>query len=459
MAVGPFPDKGQLKSQHYCFDAAGDTFRQPTVARRRTDGVLVDPSTEPVRHDPPPARTVIRQLGRIHFLSPSLYRAFETSGYGPLAQLLDLYREDFHAADNLYELPHKDESVPRTEAYERVAARMTEILRTPYMETIEESLSRNLQAVLGRTASGADVSITMPTAEELLADVLRLRVQDDVHSPSLPIDRLGFGYQSLLRMAILSTYAELAPEGRPSAFLVEEPEAYLNPHLRRFFCTTLRQLADAGNDIFLTTHDPAFVSLVDYPTVMRIAKTEGSSTGRRCTERLEFSYERVAQKLRRGGNAEVLFAQSAILCEGQDDVAFIRVLLERLGCNPDSRSISIVDCGSRENLPDYIALLDELGIGMLVITDGDKTTAEANGKTAQDVAKVAAAAGARAFRFVEDIETALGTEKRKPNTVHLVEIAEGLDLTALPAEIEDLRKRLLDVCLPTSEATANSPTP
>jgi predicted ATP-dependent endonuclease of OLD family len=292
----------------------------------------------------------------------------------------------------------------------------------------------------------------MPTAEELLADVLRLRVQDDVYSPSLPIDRLGFGYQSLLRMAILRTYAELAPEGRPSVFLVEEPEAYLNPHLRRFFCSTLRKLAAAGNEIFLTTHDPAFVSLVDYPTVMRITKTEGSSAAHRCTERLDFSYERVAQKLRRGGNAEVLFAQFAILCEGQDDVAFTRVLLERLGCDPDSRSISIVDCGGRENLPDYIQLLDELDIGILVITDGDKTTAESNEKTAEHVGKVADAAGDRAFRFAEDIETALGTEKRKPNTIHLVEIAESLDLDTLPPEIDALRQRLLAVCSPTTDA-------
>jgi hypothetical protein len=47
-------------------------------------------------------------------------------------------------------------------------------------------------------------------------------------------------------------------------------------------------------------------------------------------------------------------------------VAFTRVLLDRLGCDPDSRSISIVDCGGRENLRDYIHLLDELHIGLLV---------------------------------------------------------------------------------------------
>ena len=105
--------------------------------------------------------------------------------------------------------------------------------------------------------------MALPTAEEMLASALRLRVQDDEYSPRLPIDRLGAGYQSLLRVAILRTYADMAPEDRPAVFLVEEPEAYLNPHLRRFFRSTLVKLAEAGNDVFLTTHDAAFVSLTE----------------------------------------------------------------------------------------------------------------------------------------------------------------------------------------------------
>jgi putative ATP-dependent endonuclease of the OLD family len=443
------PDKGQLKTQHYGFDASGDAFRQPSVARRRAAGDVLPADAEPVRYDPVAASTLVRQLGRVHFLSPSLYRAFETSGYGVLAQLLDLYREDFHAAQNMYEIAHSGEIVPRTQAYDRLAKVMTEVLRTPYLATLEDTLSGNLRAVLGPTASGAGVGVQMPTAEELLADVLRLRVQDDVHSPQLPIDRLGAGYQSLLRIAILRTYADLAPkDSRPSVFLIEEPEAYLNPHLRRYFRTTIEALAGGGNDVVITTHDPALVSLTDYPTVMRITKSQGSSSAHRCTDDLEFAYERIAQKLRRGGNAEVLFAQLAILCEGQDDVAFVRALLERVGGDPDSRSISIIDCGSRDNLPDYIALLDELKIDLIVITDGDKTTSETDEKTAENVRKVAEAAGDRAIRFTENIETALGTEKRKPNAAHLVAVAEQLDVNALPPEIQMLRDKLVEVCPP-----------
>ena len=63
-------------------------------------------------------------------------------------------------------------------------------------------VSDNLRAVLGPTAAGAEVTIALPTADELLAEVLSLRVQDDAASAVLSVDRLGDGYRSLLRLGI-----------------------------------------------------------------------------------------------------------------------------------------------------------------------------------------------------------------------------------------------------------------
>jgi predicted ATP-dependent endonuclease of OLD family len=275
-------------------------------------------------------------------------------------------------------------------------------------------------------------------------------VQDDVSSPTLSVDRLGSGYRSLLRLAILRTYAEIAEDVRSAVFLVEEPEAYLNPHLRRYFSTTLRLLAERGNDVVVTTHDAAFVSLPEYKTVLRVAKTHGLSRAFRCVEPLDFSYERLAQKLRRGGNAEVLFAAKAILCEGQDDVAAMRAILEEIGTDADSLNISVVDCGGRDTLPDYVKLLDALQIELLVITDGDATKIKENDDTKRKVEAVARAAGSRMFRFDEHIEHALGTEKTRDNASHLVEVVEALGVRNLTEghEIAKLAERLLTFCSP-----------
>jgi hypothetical protein len=78
---------------------------------------------------------------------------------------------------------------------------------------------------------------------------------------------------------------------------------------------------------------------------MRIAKRGAISEAHRCTAALDLSYERLAQKLRRGGNSEVFFAAKAILCEGQDDVAAVRALLDRRAIDPDAINTSVLDCG------------------------------------------------------------------------------------------------------------------
>ncbi|MHB1860622.1 MAG: ATP-dependent nuclease [Solirubrobacteraceae bacterium] len=190
------------------------------------------------------------------------------------------------------------------------------------------------------------------------------------------------------------------------------------------------------------------MSVVDYPSVLRVAKEAGCSKVYRCTAQLDFSYERVAEKLRRGSGAEILFAQRAILCEGQDDVAVTRTLLDHLGIDVDGCSISVVDCGGRENLPDYIQLLDQLQIELLVVTDGDASKIAAEDRTAQNVKAVEQAAAGRMFRFAEDIEAALGTTKQRNNAANLVALVEGLDLDhrALEDEMAQLAQVLTRFC-------------
>jgi hypothetical protein len=72
----------------------------------------------------------------------------------------------------------------RAEAYARLVDRVEEILQTTMLGQIEANLSENLRAVLGPTATGAGVSMALPTADELLASALRRRVQGDEYSPA-----------------------------------------------------------------------------------------------------------------------------------------------------------------------------------------------------------------------------------------------------------------------------------
>jgi hypothetical protein len=122
-------DKGKLKSENYCLTAGGDIYRPPAGIRRGAN-TPVDPAAEPIRHLPAQASRIVPLLGRVHYLTPNLRRAFASSGYGVLAQLLDIYREDFRSEQNLYKLPDGHE-VTHAEAYDRFAVRMEQICARP----------------------------------------------------------------------------------------------------------------------------------------------------------------------------------------------------------------------------------------------------------------------------------------------------------------------------------------
>jgi putative ATP-dependent endonuclease of the OLD family len=427
--------RGELKTENYCFKPGGETY-VPAAAIPRGKGKKAPEDVETRRPRPEPARQIVRQLGPVHYLSPDLRDAFRVTGSGVLARLLDLYRDDFRSPRNTYKIPGKDEEILSIQAFERLSERLEEVLRTDKLRTIETTLSKNLTSFLGPDRGPAEVAMALPPPEELLLSVLRLRVRDEPESAVLPISRLGTGYRSLMRLAILQTYAELAGDDKPAIFVVEEPEAYLHPHLRRFFRRVLARLASAGHDVIAATHDPALVSIVEYPTVMRLIKDSNQTAAYRCTESLDFSYVQTAQKIRGTINSEMLFAKKVILCEGQDDVAAAVALLDRQGVDLDAQSISVIDCGGAGNLPDYVRLLDALKIECMAIGDGDSTKAAKDESVAKRVKDLKELAGERAFLFEEDVETALGAEKKKDNPAHLAALIGGLDLSSFDEKHE-----------------------
>jgi hypothetical protein len=418
-------ESGYLDSEHYAFKVGepGTPYVPPAAVGRKQ----VEAGVEPPRWTPAPAGHLLRKLGPVHHLDLRLEDAFKTVGRGILARVFDLYRDDFAGDHNTYTITEQEGPVLSRDAYGRLMARLANILRTDLLGTIETSLTKHLQSYLGREGQAASVSIGLPDADELLRRLLDLRVSDFVGGPAMPVRRMGAGYQSLLRLALLETHVELGLGGARGLYLIEEPEAYLHPHLRRHMRSCLQKLADQGNDVVIVTHDPDLIDLTRPQSLLRLARpSRATSSVFRVQEQLQLNYEAVARKVGAKGNGDLPFANAAILCEGQDDVAVLRILAARRGYQLDSLSISVADCGGVQNLPDYAKLCSQLGIPYLLVTDGDASKAAHNKRVADRVAQLRAQVQGDSrgcyFAFTEDLEAGLAIPaKGFDSAVHTAE--------------------------------------
>jgi predicted ATPase len=441
-------DRGVIQTDHYAYK---DKYKVYVPAATIRSSKPADPEAVPRSSRPEPANNLIRRLGPTYYLGPSLADDLKLIGRGPLARLLDLYRDAFEAEHNTYTLP-SGEQVPSIEAYRRFMSRLDEILRTPKLTAIEERLTLNLRAFLGPAERQASVIIGLPPARDLLRRLLRLEIADDPEIGPLLVDSLGAGYRSLLRIALIQNYVDIGGTDKPAVFLLEEPEAYLHPHLRRHFRRSLESLAEQGHTIVLATHDSAFVDIARPRSFVRLARgADLRSVVFSCDETVDLSYERVARKLRGYGNEELPFARVAVLCEGQDDAAVVRVLADRLGIDLDALSVTVVDCGSRDKLArlhqahrtawDSVSRSD----GQRYDQDGFRQLGRKEGKKTVEHA----VAIWRWIAFAEDIERALGTQKQASgNLDHLVAVVEALSLPpVVGSELEALAESLQALCL------------
>jgi len=174
---------------------------------------------------------------------------------------------------------------------------------------------------------------------------------------------------------------ELAPRKQSESviFAMEEPELFLHPHAQRRLAASLRDIAESPeHQVFLCTHSTHFVDLANYKEIAIVSKEEpkDGSTVRQCTDEI-FPEENLQERKKRfqmaewinPDRAEMFFARKVIFVEGETERVLLPYLAERMGIFDSD--VSIVDCGSKFNLPLYIAIAKAFQIPYLVVHDED----------------------------------------------------------------------------------------
>jgi predicted ATP-dependent endonuclease of OLD family len=440
-------NKGALHKEHYCFGADGKTLTKPVRMFRR-QGAPDDGADNTPR--PVLVADQSWKLGDFFYLDvPSLEKFFDkTTGYSPLGRLFELYREDFEADHNDYSFDGKPR-VAAKDAFKTLCARLAEVLRTAKLSQIETGLSRRVDEYLGlHTDRALRVELAMPSHRDIFEKWISLQVAEHKDLPPLPVDRLGAGYRALLRLAVLETLLDVSQSRNGTVLLIEEPEIYLHVHLRRYFYTVLLRLARNGHQILYVTHDPEFVDLERPHEILRLHRQAGTPTvARQVRTGSTFNFPRMQHKIRRMGNGEIVFAQHAILTEGQDDQGIVEELLFRKGIDPNVESISVAVCDSRTQIADYVRLCSELGIDFYVVHDRDDEKNAVIKKQNEAVAAAVAAAKPTQpslYVYEPDLETAMGTVKKKHNLESLLAMLGNKDYPRISTDYPDLVKPIDD---------------
>ena len=257
--------------------------------------------------------------------------------------------------------------------------------RPPQLIELEKSIEDELKD----WRVNVDIQVIPPSFEKFFEFGTNLNLDDGVKTNA---EDKGHGLQQTLIFALFRAWAKslkkmnIAKPGttpRISSesviFAIEEPELFLHPHAQKKMAQAIKDIALSPNhQILVCSHSSHFVDLDFYRSICIVNKTtpERSTEIRQCVADL-FPGTDVDDRKKRFHAAhwinpdrgEMFFAKKIAFVEGETENVIIPYLSTKLDCyDPE---ISIIDCGSKFNLPLYITVANAFKLKYIVVHDED----------------------------------------------------------------------------------------
>ena len=257
--------------------------------------------------------------------------------------------------------------------------------RPPQLTELETSIEHELSDWGVRVS----VEVTPPDISKILELGTDIHIDDGLKTLA---ERKGHGLQRAVIFGLMKAWAKAMRSAGPVVagtaprkasesvvFAIEEPELFLHPHAQRALNTALRVLANSDNSqVLVCSHSTHFVNLDDYRGIalVRKASAKEGTTLVQCAAGL-FEGEDDSDRKRRFHMAswvnpdrgEMLFARRVGFVEGETEKAVFPYLAKKLGCH--SEDVSIIDCGSKHNIPLYVAIANAFRLEYVVVHDED----------------------------------------------------------------------------------------
>ncbi len=338
-----------------------------------------------------------------------------------------------------------------------------------------KSLEQNIQDELGQWGVDVEIKIEPPEIDKIFETKTNMFMDDGVKTR---VENKGHGLQRAVIFAlirawtrVLRTVHEEAIDTSPRAssesviFAIEEPEIFLHPHAQRTFSRSIKELSkNAEHQVFICSHSSHFVDMDNYRSICVVYKnspSEGTQV-RQCKEDL-FEGESNKERKRRFHMAhwvnpdrgEMFFAKRVAFVEGETERTIFPFLGEKMECL--DHEVSVVDCGSKFNLPLYISIANAFNIPYIVVHDEDPLPAQIpldwyennklRGKTRtfefnQEIRDSVNTTFGKVEMFSPDFEGEAGISRRagenKGKALAALDFFEDLDVSELPQRIQDV---------------------
>ncbi len=298
----------------------------------------------------------------------------------------------------------------------------------------EEALSSELSL----WGAKVDIEVVPPDIASVFKANTQVWVNDGVRTD---IRRKGHGLQRALTVALIQVIAkqdkartkgndeEQSGSRNPSKsryYIFEEPELYLHPQAQKSLFDSFVELSEGDSQVFLSTHSSSLIDVERYKSIYIVSK-RNESDGTQvtyCSEDLFTGNEKKDFNLSYWINpdrGELFFASKVLLVEGATEKTVIPLIAKDLGIF--RYDYTLIDCGSKDNIPYYLRLLNKFGIPYIAIYDLDhQSTKGSEGIASADIAsrnienEIYPILG-KSVIFTNDIEEELGMvagKKSKP---------------------------------------------
>ena len=245
------------------------------------------------------------------------------------------------------------------------------------LNVFETKLSTNL----AEWGVNLEVEVLSPNIDEVFRSSVNIWIHDGIKTD---INRKGHGLQRALTFSLIKTLSEQVLEeaslegqnrqvSKSSYFIFEEPELYLHPQAQKSLLYSLENLS-LNSQVVLCTHSSSLISLEKYKSIAIVRKdndTKETNITQYQEEILEEDEKKNFQLVSwiNQDRAELFFAKKVILLEGATEKTVIPYIAKKLGVF--KYEYTLIDCGSKNNIPSYVKLLEKFKIPYIAVYDKD----------------------------------------------------------------------------------------